>query len=123
MTAFKSKFVQFVMFYACELDPSTVVRDLLPRLQKFCIRPPNSHVLGHLVDWCNEYVKEQDGKINPETHGIFYSTCQQEYKLSVWQLGSKPVYRFHNQGMESQLISCIIFMFIKRPSFICCASE
>ncbi|XVE63194.1 hypothetical protein DITRI_Ditri07aG0000100 [Diplodiscus trichospermus] len=103
MHAYKSKFTQFVIFYACALDPencgmrfATMLADLFVQdshLQptrmsavaylasylsraKFLSASFISGIVKRLVDWCLEYCKTRDGDINPNTHQVFYSGCQ-----------------------------------------------
>ncbi|OMO94659.1 RNA polymerase I specific transcription initiation factor RRN3 [Corchorus olitorius] len=103
MSAYKSKFTQFVMFYACALDPencgvrfATVLADLFVQdsrpeqtrmtavayLASYLSRAKFlsvffiSTMLKRLVDWCLEYCKTHDGDINPNAHRVFYSGCQ-----------------------------------------------
>ncbi|XVF16060.1 hypothetical protein REPUB_Repub09cG0208500 [Reevesia pubescens] len=102
MSAYKSKFTQFVIFYACALDPencgmrfATMLADLfvqdshpLPTRMsavaylasylsraKFLSTSFISIMLKRLVDWCLEYCKIH-GDINPNAHRAFYSGCQ-----------------------------------------------
>ncbi|KAK6258064.1 hypothetical protein SCA6_012538 [Theobroma cacao] len=103
MSAYKSKFTQFVMFYACALDPdycgmrfATMLADLFVQdshpqpirmsavaylasylsRAKFLSASLISSMLKRLVDWCLEYGKTPDGDINPNAHRVFYSGCQ-----------------------------------------------
>ncbi|XWS45663.1 hypothetical protein CRYUN_Cryun15aG0155600 [Craigia yunnanensis] len=103
MSAYKSKFTQFVIFYACALDPencgmrfATMLADLFvqdshPQLTrmsavtylasylsraKFLSASFISSMLKRLVDWCLEYCKNHDGDINPNAHRVFYCGCQ-----------------------------------------------
>ncbi|KAJ0962589.1 hypothetical protein J5N97_027711 [Dioscorea zingiberensis] len=106
MNAFKSKFVQFVMFYACSLDPEIcgqdfafMLRDIfLSRIEtpisrmsavaylasylsraKFVSTSLAVDILQSLLDWCFEYCQRHNFPekiINPKVHRIFYSGCQ-----------------------------------------------
>ncbi|XP_044500540.1 RNA polymerase I-specific transcription initiation factor rrn3 isoform X2 [Mangifera indica] len=103
LNAYKSKFAQFVMFYACALDPencgvrfSTMLAGLfvsgvhsqLTRMSavsylasflsraKFLSASFVIRFLKRLVDWCLEYCKVHGGDINPKAHRVFYSGCQ-----------------------------------------------
>ncbi|KAJ4714018.1 RNA polymerase I-specific transcription initiation factor RRN3-like [Melia azedarach] len=103
LNAYKSKFAQFVMFYACALDPencglkfATMLADIfvsgvyppLTRMSavsylasflsraKFLSPSFIVNLLKRLVDWCLEYCKIQGGDINPKAHRVFYSGCQ-----------------------------------------------
>ncbi|XP_031373298.1 RNA polymerase I-specific transcription initiation factor rrn3 isoform X2 [Punica granatum] len=103
LTAYKSKFTQFVMFYACALDPENcgvkfartladifTCTDYPPMTRMSAVAYLASYMargkfistnftvamLRRLVDWCSEYCKIQNGDINPELHRVFYSGCQ-----------------------------------------------
>ncbi|KAG4211732.1 hypothetical protein ERO13_A02G120000v2 [Gossypium hirsutum] len=103
LSAYKSKFAQFVMFYACALDPencgmrfATMLADLFVQdsqpqptrmsavsylasylsRAKFLAASSISSMLKRLVDWCLEYCEAHDGDINPNAHRVFYSGCQ-----------------------------------------------
>ncbi|GLT26931.1 hypothetical protein SLA2020_019690 [Shorea laevis] len=103
LNAHKSKFAQFVMFYACALDPencglrfATVLADIfvhnlhseLTRMSavaylasylsrgKFLSASFVAIILKRLVDWCMEYCKTQEVDVNPKVHRVFYSGCQ-----------------------------------------------
>ncbi|KAA8547617.1 hypothetical protein F0562_004046 [Nyssa sinensis] len=96
LTAYKSKFAQFVMFYASSLDPEncgceicqdagryfyewmSAVAYLASYLSraKFLSASFVATILERLVNWCFNYLQIQDGDINPETHRVFYSGCQ-----------------------------------------------
>ncbi|GLT53358.1 hypothetical protein SLA2020_266360 [Shorea laevis] len=103
LTAYKSKFAQFVMFYACALDPETcgvkfaelladifvcndyplpfrmsAVAYLASYLSRanFLSAPLVARMLKRLVDWSLEYCKTKGGEMNPTFHRLFYSACQ-----------------------------------------------
>ncbi|KAK4427650.1 putative protein C36E8.1 [Sesamum alatum] len=102
LTAYKSKFAQFVMFYACSLDPENcgkMFADLLINIFVSSLNPewrmsavsylasylarakfvPVSFVaamLESVVNWCFLYCKNQEGDINPKAHKVFYAGCQ-----------------------------------------------
>ncbi|KAF4401506.1 hypothetical protein G4B88_001700 [Cannabis sativa] len=103
LTAYKSKFSQFIMFYACALDPencgSRFTKMLLdifvcnthpPILRmsavaylasylsrgKFLSTSSIAKTLKSLVEWCLDYCNSHEGEINPKAHRIFYSGCQ-----------------------------------------------
>ncbi|WCJ32854.1 RNA polymerase I specific transcription initiation factor RRN3 protein [Euphorbia peplus] len=102
LNTYKSKFAQFVMFYACALDPENCgvkfAKTLADRFvcgdnpltrmsavaylasylarAKFLSAAFVASILKRLVDWCSEYCKIQDGYINPKAHQLFYSGCQ-----------------------------------------------
>ncbi|XP_021804526.1 RNA polymerase I-specific transcription initiation factor RRN3-like isoform X2 [Prunus avium] len=103
LTTYKPKFAQFVIFYACSLDPKNcgVTFALMlehtfffstdgPVLRMKAVAYLASYLsrakflsvfviagtLERLVDWCVKYVKMQDNVINPKAHRLFYSGCQ-----------------------------------------------
>ncbi|CAL1356593.1 unnamed protein product [Linum trigynum] len=102
LNTYKSKFTQFVMFYACALDPEhcgtefaselidmfvgghnpltrmSAVAYLASFLARGKFLPPAfvASYLGRLVDWCWQYCVMHDGDMNPKLHQVFYSGCQ-----------------------------------------------
>ncbi|KAK8629078.1 hypothetical protein V6N13_077935 [Hibiscus sabdariffa] len=103
LSAYKSKFAQFVIFYACALDPencgmrfATVLVELFVQYSqpqptrmsavaylasylsraKFLSASFICSMLKRLVDWCLEYCETHDGDVNPNAHRVFYSGCQ-----------------------------------------------
>lgn len=103
LNAYKSKFAQFVMFYACALDPENcgvrfarmlvdifVCHDHPPMTRmsavaylasylsrgKFLSASYITTMLKRLVDCCLDYCKVQDGDVNPLAHRVFYAGCQ-----------------------------------------------
>uniref|UniRef100_A0A2P2LI22 Uncharacterized protein MANES_11G091200 n=3 Tax=Rhizophora mucronata TaxID=61149 RepID=A0A2P2LI22_RHIMU len=114
MSTYKSKFAQFVMFYACALDPencgvkfASVLADRfvygdnpLTRMSavaylasylargKFLSAAFVTSILKRVVDWCLEYCKTQDGDMNPKAHKVFYSGCQAIMYVLCFRMGS-----------------------------------
>ncbi|GAB4835494.1 hypothetical protein Ancab_000403 [Ancistrocladus abbreviatus] len=103
LNAYKSKFAQFIMFYACSLDPESCgVRfakfladvfvssnfPLLTRMSavaylasylargRFLSTSFITSMLERLVQWCSEYCWIQHGGVNPKAHRVFYAACQ-----------------------------------------------
>ncbi|XP_023750068.1 RNA polymerase I-specific transcription initiation factor rrn3 [Lactuca sativa] len=104
LNAYKSKFAQFVMFYACSLDPEdcgTLFVSRLVEIFKSTIYPQDwrmsavaylasylsrakflsasyvTIVLESMVDWCSKYCENlSSGEINPKVHRVFYAGCQ-----------------------------------------------
>ncbi|KAL0547829.1 hypothetical protein IC582_012258 [Cucumis melo] len=103
LTAYKSKFAQFVIFYACSLDPEVCgARFAVSLADMFvsCNDPPLirmsavsylasflsrgkflttslvTTILKRLVDWCLEYGETLNVDPNPKAHKVFYSGCQ-----------------------------------------------
>ncbi|MED6194052.1 hypothetical protein PIB30_024819 [Stylosanthes scabra] len=103
LNAYKSKFTQFVVFYACALDPEDCgVKFAMVLTELFVsnVYPPNTRmsavaylasylsrakfvsaalvasILQRLVDWCLNYCLSHDANMNPRAHQVFYSGCQ-----------------------------------------------
>ncbi|KAI9109672.1 hypothetical protein K1719_019302 [Acacia pycnantha] len=103
LNAYKSKFTQFVMFYACALDPGECAVKFAMELADMFIcevNPPITRmsavaylasylsrakflsaavvtsILQRLVSWCYEYTMLHDVDMNPLAHQVFYSGCQ-----------------------------------------------
>ncbi|KAG8364112.1 hypothetical protein BUALT_Bualt19G0092800 [Buddleja alternifolia] len=104
LTAYKSKFAQFIVFYGCSLDPENCgkmfgsllvnifVSSLNPEWRmsavaylasylarsKFVSIPFVATMLDSMVNWCFLYSKnqKQGGDINPKAHKVFYAGCQ-----------------------------------------------
>ncbi|MFS7972193.1 putative RNA polymerase I specific transcription initiation factor RRN3 [Helianthus anomalus] len=99
----KSKFAQFVMFFACSLDPEDCGTQFVSRLleifgstvypqdrrmsavfylasylsrAKFLSTSYVTIILQSLVDWCYKYGKNQSGQINQTHHRVYYAGCQ-----------------------------------------------
>ncbi|KAK4781127.1 hypothetical protein SAY87_017233 [Trapa incisa] len=126
LTAYKSKFAQFVMFYACALDPEDcgvifartlldifVCNDYPPMTRMSAVAYLASYlargkfistdfvveILRRLVDWCMDYCKIQNGDTNPELHRSFYSGCQAIMYVLCFRMRSLV----HIPGFKSQL--------------------
>ncbi|KAL9234976.1 hypothetical protein vseg_009783 [Gypsophila vaccaria] len=103
LTAFKSKFAQFVIFYACSLYPEScgvrfaeLLADIyLNRNFPFLTRMSavsylasylargrfvqNASVMSNLkrlIKWCSDYCVSHAGDFDPTAHRVFYSGCQ-----------------------------------------------
>ncbi|XP_060194686.1 uncharacterized protein LOC132623894 [Lycium barbarum] len=102
LTAYKSKFAQFVMFYACSLDPENCGRRFAYTLfhifktsrypewrmsavaylasylarAKFLSISSVAEYVESLMEWCSTYCSNQSGGINPKAHKEFYAACQ-----------------------------------------------
>ncbi|RYR08519.1 hypothetical protein Ahy_B05g076254 isoform A [Arachis hypogaea] len=103
LNAYKSKFTQFVVFYACALDPEDCgvkFAMVLTDMFRSNFNPPNTRmsavaylasylsrakfvsaalvasILQRLVDWCLNYCQSHDSVMNPRAHQVFYSGCQ-----------------------------------------------
>ncbi|PNX95920.1 RNA polymerase I-specific transcription initiation factor RRN3-like protein [Trifolium pratense] len=103
LNTYKSKFTQFVMFYACALDPERCGVNfamVLTEMFESYVNPPITRmsavaylasylsrakflsselvasIIQRLVDWCFAYCKLHDFDMNPQAHQVFYSGCQ-----------------------------------------------
>ncbi|CAO2836542.1 unnamed protein product [Amaranthus hypochondriacus] len=103
LSAYKSKFAQFVIFYACALDPegcgvrfAEILADMFvstgfPSItRKSAVAYLGSYmsrgkflktslvvkILGRLVKWCSDYGNLQKEKLDPKVHDVFYAGCQ-----------------------------------------------
>ncbi|XP_027345826.1 RNA polymerase I-specific transcription initiation factor RRN3 [Abrus precatorius] len=103
LNAYKSKFTQFVMFYACALDPEgcgVKFAMILTEMFECDVNPPITRmsavaylasylsrarflsaalvasIIQRLVSWCFDYCKLHDFDMNPRAHQVFYSGCQ-----------------------------------------------
>ncbi|XP_058180575.1 uncharacterized protein LOC131299052 [Rhododendron vialii] len=138
LSAYKSKFSQFVMFYACSLDPEncgTRFADILAGIFLSSSYPPFKRMsavaylasylsrakflsvsfvvkmVQRLVGWCWNYCENQDGTINPEAHRVFYSGCQAiMYVLCFRMRSAMDVPR-----LKSQLFLMPIEAILKHP--------
>ncbi|GAV86185.1 RRN3 domain-containing protein [Cephalotus follicularis] len=115
LTAYKSKFAQFVIFYACALDPENCGVKFPMMLSNLFVRDGRSELirmsavsylasylsrgrflstsfivsmLKRLVDWCLEYSKFQGGDVNPKAHRVFYSGCQAIFYVLCFRMRS-----------------------------------
>ncbi|XLR46581.1 hypothetical protein S83_031241 [Arachis hypogaea] len=115
LNAYKSKFTQFVVFYACALDPEDCGEKFAMVLTEMFlsnVNPPNTRmsavaylasylsrakfvsaalvasILQRLVDWCLNYCKSHDSIMNPRAHQVFYSGCQALMYLLCFRLRS-----------------------------------
>ncbi|CAI9110434.1 OLC1v1010450C1 [Oldenlandia corymbosa var. corymbosa] len=103
LTTHKSKFAQFVMFYACSLDPEncgqlfavTLLNTFLsnnPTHERICAvaylasylsramfvsEPLVVYMLERVVNWCSDYCKNQDGDSNSSAN-VFYAGLKKE---------------------------------------------
>ncbi|KAG1326802.1 putative Expansin-A16 [Cocos nucifera] len=113
MNAYKSKFAQFVMFYACSLDPEICGLKFAVLLTDIFVSKIESPV-SRLVDWCFEYCQLhsiQEKIVKPEAHRIFYSGCQvclpsivQEFlrQAKAARLFNKSVPSLYDNLLESE---------------------
>ncbi|XP_019175954.1 PREDICTED: RNA polymerase I-specific transcription initiation factor RRN3-like isoform X2 [Ipomoea nil] len=116
LTAYKSKFAQFVMFYACSLDPENCGKRFANMLihifetsvhlewrmsavaylasylarARFMDMPFVADCLERLVNWCYNYCKSKTGEINPNprAHKDFYAGCQAIMYIICFRRGS-----------------------------------
>ncbi|KAL6563492.1 hypothetical protein OROGR_002451 [Orobanche gracilis] len=137
LTAYKAKFTQFVMFYACSLDPencgemfanallnifiSSLFREwrmsAVAYLASYLARArfvPVSFVaamLESLVNWCFLYCKNHDGDINPESHKVFYAGCQAIMYVLCFRMRQMVAV----PRLKSQLLSMHIEAILEHP--------
>ncbi|AQK66561.1 hypothetical protein Zm00014a_023973 [Zea mays] len=87
----KSKFAQFIMFYACSLHPeigdgfANFLTDI------FIDKDKNEDAITRLVDWCDYYCGHQlDNGVtaNPIKHQLFYASCQAVMYVLCFRLRS-----------------------------------
>ncbi|PKA63052.1 hypothetical protein AXF42_Ash007848 [Apostasia shenzhenica] len=105
LNAYKSKFSQFVMFYACSLDPEicglkfailltdifvSKAEDPISRMSavaylssylsraRFISSATVASIVRRLVEWCHDYCNSHSDckNINPSHHRLFYAGCQ-----------------------------------------------
>lgn len=103
LNAYKSKFAQFVIFYACSLDPQNCGTRFAEFLADIFICnsfPPLTrmsavaylasfmsrgrflstslvvNILGRLAKWCSDYCKLQNDNVDPKAHRVYYAGCQ-----------------------------------------------
>ncbi|GJW08306.1 RNA polymerase I-specific transcription initiation factor RRN3-like protein isoform X1 [Tanacetum coccineum] len=115
LNAYKSKFAQFVMFYACSLDPEDCGTQFVSKLleiftstvypqdwrmsavsylasymsrAKFLSASYVTIILESLVDWCYNYCENQSGEINLKNHRVFYAGCQAVMYVLCFRLRS-----------------------------------
>ncbi|CAH9078800.1 unnamed protein product [Cuscuta europaea] len=116
MTAYKSKFAQFVMFYACSLDPEICGKRFAITLihifetgvhvelrmsavaylasyiarARFLDVPFVADCLERLVNWCYSYSKSRISETlpNPKAHKVFYAGCQGIMYIICFRRGS-----------------------------------
>lgn len=115
LNAYKSKFTQFVMFYASALDPEGCgVKFAMVLTDMFCrdVNPPITrmsavaylasylsrakflsaalvtNILQSLVNWCYAYCKSHNFDMNPRAHQVFYSGCQAAMYILCFRLRS-----------------------------------
>jgi RNA polymerase I-specific transcription initiation factor RRN3 len=138
LSAYKSKFSQFVMFYACSLDPEvcgTKFADILADIFMSNSFPPFKRMsavaylasylsrakflsasfvvkmVQRLVGWCWKYCENQDGDINPKAHRVFHSGCQAiMYALCFRMRSAMDIPR-----LKSQLFLMPIEAILKHP--------
>lgn len=150
INTYKSKFVQFVIFYACSLDPencgvkflemlvdtfmyassplsrmsaASYLASYLSRgrfLPSFLI----ASTLTRLIDWCAEYCKFQiigEQRINPHIHRVYYSGCQAVMYVLCFRMRSM----MEVPHLKSQLLSMpleLIFLNPLDPLKVCLPS-
>ncbi|KAG2613847.1 hypothetical protein PVAP13_4KG392600 [Panicum virgatum] len=122
----KSKFAQFIMFYACSLDPeicgvdfALFLTDIFTKEEDDAIARMSAvsyvgsylararfisadtvvAVLKRLVEWCDSYCKLKRDPLKPIDHQIFYASCQAVMYVLCFRLRSIMDY----PNLKSQL--------------------
>uniref|UniRef100_A0A0E0E5K0 RNA polymerase I-specific transcription initiation factor RRN3 n=1 Tax=Oryza meridionalis TaxID=40149 RepID=A0A0E0E5K0_9ORYZ len=86
----KSKFAQFIMFYACSLDPEICGLEFALFLSDIFIKKEEDSI-SRLVDWCVDYCDLQNNigiTTKPINHQIFYASCQAVMYILCFRLRS-----------------------------------
>ncbi|KAJ9546709.1 hypothetical protein OSB04_019252 [Centaurea solstitialis] len=138
LNAYKSKFAQFVIFYACSLDPEDCGTQFVSRLveifgstiypqdwrmsavsylasylarAKFLSASYVTIILESLVAWCYNYCKNHVGGVNPKHHRVFYAGCQAIMYVLCFRLRSILA----NPLLKSQLVNMPLEQILKHP--------
>ncbi|VFQ76521.1 unnamed protein product [Cuscuta campestris] len=139
LTAYKSKFAQFLVFYACSLDPENCGKRFAITLihifetsahlewrmsavaylasylarAKFMDLPFVADCLEMLVNWCYNYSKIRTNEINPnpKAHKNFYAGCQAIMYIICFRRGS--IHSFFR--LKSQLLRMRIEDILRHP--------
>lgn len=137
----KSKFAQFIMFYACSLDPeicglefAVFLTDIFTKKEEDAIARMSAvsyvgsylsrarfisadtvvGVLDRLVNWCVDYCDLQRNSgmtANPIDHQIFYASCQAVMYVLCFRLRSIMDY----PNLKSQLFQMPIGFILTQP--------
>ncbi|KAL5705953.1 hypothetical protein ACHQM5_024176 [Ranunculus cassubicifolius] len=141
LNAYKSKFAQFIMFYACSLDPDTCgvrfavtladtfvhgasLRDRMSAVAylssylsrgRFVPYPLVVSILKRLVDCCAEYYRKlqtiEEKRINPQIHKLFYSGCQAVMYILCFRM--RPIMDIPH--LKSQLLHMHLQFILQNP--------
>lgn len=138
LTAYKSKFAQFIIFYACSLDTEIcgkrfvdVLVDIFvnsynPQCRmsavaylasylaraKFVSASSVASILESVVKWCSVYCQNQVGDINPKAHKTFYAGCQAIMYVLCFRMRQMVVV----PRLKSQLLLMQIEDVLRHPS-------
>ncbi|XP_023645474.1 RNA polymerase I-specific transcription initiation factor rrn3 isoform X2 [Capsella rubella] len=148
LNTYKSKFSQFLMFYACSLDPEncgvkfasklleiylssnkprltrmSAVAYLASYLSRGKFLPPSfvASMLKRLVDECAEYCRTCNDDMKPKAHQVFYSGCQAIlYVLCFHMRSILDIPRFQSQltSLESILSHKLNPLMVCLPSVV-----
>ncbi|KAJ4903614.1 RNA polymerase I specific transcription initiation factor RRN3 protein [Raphanus sativus] len=148
LNTYKSKVSQFLMFYACSLDPENCGVKFASKLMDIFLstnkpRPtrmsavaylasylargkflPVSYVatmLKRLVDVCADYCRTCNDDIRPEAHQIFYSGCQAIMYVLCFRMRSilnVPLFRSQLIPLESILMHKLNPLMVCLPSVV-----
>ncbi|KAJ6808107.1 RNA polymerase I-specific transcription initiation factor RRN3-like [Iris pallida] len=140
MNAHKSKFAQFVMFYACSLDPENCGQEFAYRLTDIFVSMENQmssmsavaylasylarakfvssslvmSIVQRLVDWCAEYCQHRnvwDKTLNLKAHRVFYSGCQAVMYILCFRMRSL----IDVPNLKSQLVHLPLELVLRHP--------
>ncbi|CAN8287514.1 unnamed protein product [Cochlearia groenlandica] len=148
LNTYKSKFTQFLMFYACSLDPENCGVKFATKLVDIFLsrskpRPTRMSAVSYLasylargkflpvsflasmvkrlVDECADYCRTCNDDKRPETHQVFYSGCQAIMYVLCFRMRSiLDVPRFHSEliPLESILMHKLNPLMVCLPSVV-----
>ncbi|CAA7014254.1 unnamed protein product [Microthlaspi erraticum] len=148
LNTYKSKFSQFLMFYACSLAPETcgvkfanklldiylssnkprvtrmsAVAYLASYLSRGKFLPASfvATMLKRLVDECEDYCRTCNDDVRPETHQVFYSGCQAILYVLCFRMRSilnVPCFELQITPLESILSHKLNPLMVCLPSVV-----
>ncbi|CAH2059371.1 unnamed protein product [Thlaspi arvense] len=135
LNTYKSKVSQFLLFFACSLDPENCGVKFASKLLDIFLssnkpRPTRQSVATlillclkkfRLVDECADYCRTCNNDIRPEAHQIFYSGCQAIMYVLCFRMRSiLDVPRFRSQliPLESILMHKLNPLMVCLPSVV-----
>nr|AAC16259.1 unknown protein [Arabidopsis thaliana] len=125
LNTYKSKFTQFLIFYACSLDPENCGVKFASKLVEIFLSS-NKHVATRqaslrLIDECVGYCRTCNDDTRPEAHQIFFSGCQAIMYVLCFRMRSiLDVPRFRSQltPLESILMHKLNPLMVCLPSVV-----